>query len=59
LVSSVMSPMAALTTATLPFSAPARERNRIIVQKFSARPLIDQLSYESVIAGMSDGSSAG
>ena len=39
LVSSVMSPIAALTTATFPLRAPARDRKRIIVQKFWARPL--------------------
>lgn len=38
-VSSVMSPIAALTVATLPFSAPLMDRIAIIIQKFDDRPL--------------------
>jgi hypothetical protein len=39
LLSSVMSPIAAFTTATFPLRAPEMDRMKIIVQKFVARPL--------------------
>ena len=40
LVSSVMSPKAARTTATFPLSAPERQRTMIIIPKFVDRPLV-------------------
>jgi hypothetical protein len=52
LLSSVISPIAAFTTATLPFKAPEMERMKIIVQKFVARPLDPYVSKSTVVRMM-------